>query len=164
MPSADNDIRAGCPLLLALYFLLTLLLLALPHCPAAIPELTGVRSMKTRLFQTFLVLVSGCGQRGVLAYSSSGECIFRTKILATEETIIFTIPPHRSRALEKTNGKWMYPESHNYDWLPQLELDLAKISRYLLTDAGYDGQKACCNCLQAVKRHNLNIRFVEGSN
>ena len=36
-----------------------------------------------------------CGRRGVLALSS-GECIFRTKISVTEETI-FTIPPGTGR-------------------------------------------------------------------
>ena len=83
---------------------------------------------KTRIFLvTFLVLLAVAGGVAYWLYHQvnafSGQ-----KISVTEETI-FTIPPGTGRvALEKKLAEsGIIPESHNYDWLLQLEPDLAKI-------------------------------------
>lgn len=118
---------------------------------------------KTRIFLvTFLVLLAVAGSVAYWLYHQvnafSGQ-----KISVTEETI-FTIPPApvvwRWR---KTGGKRDYPESHNYDWLLQLEPDLAKIKAgtYRLTPDMT--VKSMLQLFVSGKEAQFSIRFVEGS-
>ena len=119
---------------------------------------------KTRIFLvTFLVLFAVAGGVAYWIYHQvnafSGQ-----KISVTEETI-FTIPPGTGRvALEKKLAEsGIIPESHNYDWLLQLEPDLAKIKAgtYRLTPDMT--VKSMLQLFVSGKEAQFSIRFVEGS-